>query len=84
MAAAVEAVLRARHAVTDMAYFGVLHTSPAATCVEMVTQPDVYVDISGLRYGWPVRDRPDVSYTELELEAAGEHDRQRWLTLGSA
>ena len=51
VAAAVAAVLRARHAVTDMAYFGARETSPAATCVEMVVQSDVYVGIVGLRYG---------------------------------
>ena len=57
------AVLRARHAVTDVAYFAARDASPAATCVEMVAQFDVYVGIIGLRYGSHVRDRPDVSYT---------------------
>jgi hypothetical protein len=58
VAAAVEAVLRARHAVTDMAYFASRDTSPAAVCLEMVTQSDVYVGIVGMRYGSPGRDRP--------------------------
>ena len=62
VAAAVEAVLRARHAVTDMAYFTARDTSPAALCEEMVAQSDVYIGVIGLRYGSPVRDRPDVSY----------------------
>jgi hypothetical protein len=73
VAAAIGALLRARHAVIDMAYFAARDTSSAATCVEMVAQSDVYIGIIGLRYGSPVRDRPDVSYTELPsgLNAAG-------------
>ena len=61
-AAGVAAVLRARHAVTDMAYFAARNTSPAAVCEDMVAKSDVYVGIIGLRYGSPVRDRRDVSY----------------------
>ena len=52
-----------------MAQFAARDTSPAATCIEIVAESDVHVGIIGLRYGSAVRDRPDVSYTEMEFEA---------------
>ncbi len=59
VAAAVAAVLRAGHTVIDMAYFAargdpcspvlIGDTSRAGTCVDVVAQSDVYVDIIGLQ-----------------------------------
>jgi tetratricopeptide (TPR) repeat protein len=71
--AAVEAaVTRAGDVVVDMAYFTAADQRPTAVDQHRLAAADVYVLVAGFRYGSPVRERPKVSYTELEFETAGQ------------
>jgi hypothetical protein len=68
VAAAVAAVLRAHHAVTDMAYFAARDTAPANVWVAMVARSDVHVGIVGLTWGSGVR-RPSPHQRRLSTLA---------------
>src|SRR5215471_4378941 len=69
-AAAESAVIRAGHAVLDMAYFAASDVTPAAYCMWALSRADVYVGIVGDRYGHQAPGDGQLSYTEVEFQAA--------------
>jgi hypothetical protein len=70
--AAQDAVARAGDVVMDMKYFAARDVQPGQVCRDAIGGADVLVLVAGFCYGSPVRDRPAVSYNELEHEAAVE------------
>ena len=70
VAEAERAISAAGHVIVDMADFPAADQPAAQVCAERVRGCEVYVGVLGTRYGSPVRDKPEVSYTELEFDTA--------------
>ena len=81
VAAVERAISAAGHAIVDMADFPAASQAPAQVCIERMRECDAYIGVLGTRYGSPVRDRPEVSYTELEFDTATEAGLDRLVFL---
>ncbi len=81
VAAAERAVSAAGHVIVDMKDFPAADEVPAGLCADLVRGCDVYVGVLGTRYGSPVPDQPQVSYTELEFDTATEAGLPRLMFL---
>jgi tetratricopeptide (TPR) repeat protein len=77
VAAVERAVSAAGHVIVDMRDFPAADQAPARLCAERVRGCDVYVGVLGTRYGSPVPDKPEVSYTELEFDTASDAGLER-------
>ncbi|MGY1665616.1 tetratricopeptide repeat protein [Geodermatophilus sp. SYSU D00696] len=75
------AISAAGHVIVDMADFPAADLAPAQVCIDRVQGCDVFVGVLGTRYGSPVRDRPEVSYTELEFDTATHANLDRLVFL---
>ena len=81
VAAAERAISAAGHVIVDMADFPAADQPAAGLCMDLVRGCDVYVGVLGTLYGSPVRDKPEVSYTELEFDTATEAGLDRLVFL---
>jgi hypothetical protein len=70
VAAVKQAISSCGHVAVDMSAFPAADLSAAELCRESVRSCAVYVGLLGTRYGSPVRECPQISYTELEYDTA--------------
>lgn len=81
VAAVERAITACGHVIADLADFPATDRAPAELCADRVRGCDVYVGVLGTRYGHPVQDKPEVSYTELEFDTATEAGLDRLVFL---
>ena len=81
VAAVERGISAAGHVIVDMTDFAAADQPAALVCAERVGGCDVYVGVLGTRYGSLVRDRPEVSYTELEFCTASDAGLDRLMFL---
>jgi hypothetical protein len=81
VAEAEQAIADCGHVPVEMAGFPAADQPAAELCAERVRGCDVYVGVLGTRYGSPVADKPEMSYTELEFEAAAAAGLRRLVFL---
>jgi tetratricopeptide (TPR) repeat protein len=81
VAAVERAIMACGHVPVDMADFPAADQAPADLCRERVRSCEVYVAVLGTRYGSPVREEPEISYTELEFNTATEAGLDRLVFL---
>jgi len=81
VAAVERAISACGHVIVDMADFPAADQPAAELCRKRVRGCQVYVGVLGTRYGSPVRDMPEVSYTELEFDTATEAELPRLMFL---
>ena len=81
VAAVEQAISAAGHVIVEMAGFPASDQPAADLCRQRVQGCDVYVGLLGTRYGSPVRDKPEVSYVELEFDTSTEVGLDRLMFL---
>jgi tetratricopeptide (TPR) repeat protein len=81
VAAVERSIMACGHVPVDMADFPAADQVPADLCRERVRGCEVYVGVLGTRYGSPVRDEPEISYTEMEFDTATEAGLDRLVFL---
>ncbi len=80
-AEAERAVSAVGHVIVNMAGFPAADQPAAQLCMDRVRGCEVYVGVLGTRYGSLVRDKPEMSYTELEFDTATEAGLDRLVFL---